>query len=98
VREALSEPSILATDFFHTRAAAPKRRETAVEESESEDESGEDDHDARSEEEGEDGKEREFEYDVPRVDFSKILPYEIIVEVRFLLSHFPFLPLTTSPM
>ncbi|GAA5891521.1 hypothetical protein JCM6882_004499 [Rhodosporidiobolus microsporus] len=58
------------------KKAAPKRRKVA--ESDSEDESDDDDADAEPDEGDE---EKEVEYDLPRVDFSKILPYELVVEI-----------------
>ncbi|GAA5825932.1 hypothetical protein JCM11251_000058 [Rhodosporidiobolus azoricus] len=56
---------------------APKRRKTLIEESEMEDESEDED----GEVEMQKAKQKVIEHDVPRVDFSKVLPYEIVVEI-----------------
>ncbi|GAA6007171.1 hypothetical protein JCM10207_001532 [Rhodosporidiobolus poonsookiae] len=57
---------------------APKRRKV---EEESESEEGESSDDEEMDDDEDEQDEQEVEYDIPRVDFSKVLPFELVAEI-----------------
>ncbi|GAA6007181.1 hypothetical protein JCM10207_001535 [Rhodosporidiobolus poonsookiae] len=64
---------------------APKRRRV---EEESESEEGESSDDEEMDDDDDEQDEQEATYDIPRVDFSKVLPFELVAEIlSYLLAH-----------